>query len=158
MRLVISVQYQESKTTRWANKGGEVFIIENVGFNQRQSIQRFGIPYLRDLLEHGMDVTDDQIADDEYSRQFVKHYCLVEDDIDLIESGLVESWESPWTLTWINNRKQWTANRFVPAEDYWSRAPSGNLYEGKYEGYALAPNGNRVSGSYKEHYVEKVAA
>ena len=158
MKLVIITQYQQSKKVRWANKGGDVYIVENIDFNQRQTIQRFGIPFLSSLLEYGMDVTDVQISQEFHSREYIKHYCLVEDDIDLVEAGLIDSWDNPWTLTYVKQRKQWTANRFVPAEDFWSNAPSGNPYEGKYEGFALAPAGERVKGSYKEHYVEKVAA
>ena len=157
MKLVVIVQYQESKGTRWANKGGETYIVEDITFDQRQTIQRFGIPFLTDLLEHHMDVTEAEMADDFYCRRFVKHFCLVEDDIDIVEAGLVEEWDNPYTLTGVQKRKQWTANRFVKAEFWWGKSESGNPFEGYYEGFALGLAGERISGSYNKHYVEVAA-
>ncbi len=166
MKLVIIMQHEESCVNRWRPKFGDIFIVEDVSFNQRQTIQRFGIPFLAKLLECGMDITMDQVANaerdrghaDAYWREYVKHWVLVEDDVDLVEAGLIESWSQPWTLTFSKERKQWTANRFVVNEGYWSTAPSGNEYEGKWEGYALADGGQRVERSYKEHYVERQVA
>lgn len=159
MKLVVITQYQESKSVRWANKGGEVYVVENITFNQRQSIQRFGIPYLHDLLEHDMDVTMEQIADEEYCRRFIKGFWLVEDDTDLVEAGFIEEWEQKdvFTLAYSKKLKAWTANRFVKADFWWKNAPSGRPYEGYFEGFALAPKGERVDGSYNKHYVEVAA-
>jgi len=168
MKLVIIMQAEESCVTRWRPKFADTFIVENVSFNQRQTIQRFGIPFLTKLLECGMDITMDQVANaerdcghaDAYWREYVKHYVLVEDDVDLVEAGLINSWEHPWTLTYVKERKQWTANRWVANGEMsgWQTAPSGNEYEGKWEGYALAEGGQRVEGSYNVHYVERQVA
>lgn len=166
MKLVIIMQAEESCVTRWRPKFADIYIVENVSFNQRQTIQRFGIPFLTKLLERGMDITMDQVANaerdcghaDAYWREYVKHYVLVEDEVDLVEADLIEPWSQPWTLTYVKERKQWTANRFVANEGYWKTAPSGNEYEGKWEGYALAEGGQRVDGSYTEHYVERQVA
>ncbi len=155
MKLVIITQYQESKGTRWANKGGEVYVVENVSFNHQQTIQRFGIPYLKELLEFNMDVTMDMIAEDEYSRTYVKHFCLVEDDTDLVDAGLIQPWDDDtFTLAYSKKAKCWTVHRFVKAEIWWKNAPSGQPYEGYYEGFGLGREGTRIEGSYNKHYVE----
>lgn len=153
MKLVVICQFQEWKTNRWANKGGETFVVENLTFNQQMMIKKFGIPYLTNLLEWGNN-QDTPKADDLCGKQFIKFWTITEDD----DNSLWEEWETPWKLAYSPKHKAWTANRFVPAEYWWATAPSGNEYQGKYEGYILAPEGWRVEGSYKEHYVEKVAA
>lgn len=166
MKLVIITQAEESCVDRWRPKFGDIYIVENVSFNQRQTIQRFGIPFLTKMLEHGMDITMDQVANaerdcghaDAYYREYVKHYCLVEDDVDLVEADLIEEWSKPWYLHFAKETKEWNAFRWVANEGYWNTAPSGNEYEGKWEGYVLAEGGQRVEGSYKEHYVERQVA
>lgn len=152
MKLVIICQYQESKTNRWACKGGETFVIDNLTDAQVTKINQGGIPNLKNLLEWGMDVPLEDIRTDFFSRQYVKTVQVVADD----DNSLIEDWDSPWNLIYHND--EWCASRFEKAEDWWNTAPSGNPYEGKYEEYILAPQGTRKTNSYKEQYIERVAA
>lgn len=157
MKLFISVQYQESDGNRWRNKGGTSFIVENISFNQRQTIQRYGIPFLSHLLESGKGIEDDEIRGDEFfTRRYINHFELIEDDTDLVETGLLDSWETPWILTYSKKLKSWTANRFVKNNGFWKTSKTGKYLEGKWQGYVLGEQSKYID--FKEHYQEAEVA
>jgi len=109
------------------------------------------------LLESGKDIEDDEIRGDEFfTRRYINHFELIEDDTDLVETGLLDSWETPWILTYSKKLKSWTANRFVKNNGFWKTSKTGKYLEGKWQGYVLGEQSKYID--FKEHYQEAEVA
>lgn len=109
MKLVITTQYLEnygtSKTAPfWKAKGGEVYVVRNLTWNQVERIEAEGIPNLTSLIAYS----------NEGSQEYILNTVIVEDD-----GYECESWESVVELTYDRVERRWTASRTTRRDECW---------------------------------------
>ena len=111
MKLVIWTQFEENYGAHdwngegacpqyWKCKGGDVYVVESLTEAQAAKIDVNGIPTLTSLIDRA----------DDYCRDTVTNYSLVEDD-----SNPWREWESPTYLRY--ERGAWRARRVVNGAD-----------------------------------------
>ena len=134
MKLVIQTQYCENYGAhtwdgegecpqRWKFKGGETYVVPNLGQDQVTKVIEQGIPTLRALIE----------CSNEASREYILDWS-VQDDADVVG----EPWETPFELYWEQGR--WVARRSVKNDEYgYLRADIGS----KTEQYDMMMEGGR---------------
>ncbi len=148
MKIVIHTQFRENYGAHnwdgegecpqyWKNKGGSVFVVPNL--TPMQVIEMMTsdsavMAELRTLIEFSGEGASEHVA----------HILAADND-----ETPWEEWETPFQLK--NEDGKWIAERFVPAEEYWT----GN-FAGKSESYVMKAQGDRES--YVETYIEKEAA
>lgn len=134
MKLVIQTQYCENYGAHtwdgegecpqyWKFKGGETYVVPNLGQDQVTKVIEQGIPTLRALIEYS----------NEASREYILDWS-VQDDADVVS----EPWETPFELYWEQGR--WVARRSVKNDEYgYLRADIGS----KTEQYDMMMEGGR---------------
>ena len=134
MKLVIQTQYCENYGAHtwdgegecpqyWKFKGGETYVVPNLGQDQVTQVIEQGIPTLRALIEYS----------NEASREYILDWS-VQDDADVVG----EPWETPFELYWEQGR--WVARRSVKNDEYgYLRADIGS----KTEQYDMMMEGGR---------------
>lgn len=113
MKLVITTQIRENYGAHdwdgvgpcpqyWKNKGGEVYVIENLSSAAVNKITSGGIPHLKSLIEtHNVGFEESVLAWD-----------FLNDSEELP----VDEWENPWYLTYQN--KKWVALKIKNNNEY----------------------------------------
>ena len=146
MQLVIHTQFMENYAAHnedfepgvsedyWKYKGGETYTVELGESYSAQDCATI-ISQLEPLIE--------------YSYASAKEYIIDWEVAGSTETPW-ESWETPWQLTVVE--QQWTASRYVPADDYWK---AGVL--GKNESFIMGEYGKREQYSHSYVYEKSVA-
>lgn len=109
MKLVITTQYLENYAADgdapfWKPKGGEVYVVRNLTWDQIDRIEANGIPTLTSLIEYS----------NECSREYILNTAIVEND-----GYECESWESVIELSYDRVERCWTASRTTGRDDCW---------------------------------------
>ena len=110
MKLVITTQYLENyaptgSAPYWKAKGGEVYVIRNLTWDQIDRIEANGIPTLPSLIEYS----------NECSREYILNTAIVEND-----GYECESWESVIELSYDRVERCWTASRTTHRDECWT--------------------------------------
>jgi len=126
MKLVITTQYLENyadsdSAPYWKAKGGEVYVVRDLTWEQVERIEAKGIPTLASLIEYS----------NECSREYILNTAIVEND-----GYECESWESVVELSY--DHRCWTASRITHRDECWV-----NDISYKIEGWWLRPDGER---------------
>jgi len=112
MRLIINTQHRENYGAHdwdgegqapqyWKNKGGSIYIVENLSSFQVSKIRKDGIPTLSKLIE----------SSSELSQEFILDFTFVDD-----YATPWDAWEAPWFLKYDNSN--WIATR---SPTYWTK-------------------------------------
>lgn len=109
MKLVITTQYLENYASEgsapyWKAKGGEVYVVRNLTWNQVERIEAEGIPTLASLIEYS----------NECSREYILNTAIVEND-----GYECESWESVVELAYDRVNRCWCASRTTHRDECW---------------------------------------
>jgi hypothetical protein len=109
MKLVITTQYLENYAADgdapfWKPKGGEVYVVRNLTWDQIDRIEANGIPTLTSLIEYS----------NECSREYILNTAIVEND-----GYECESWESVIELSYDRVERRWVASRTTGRDDCW---------------------------------------
>jgi len=108
MKLVITTQYLENysntDTPYWKAKGGEVYVVRDLTWNQVDRIEAEGIPTLTSLIEYS----------NEGSREYILNTAIVEND-----GYECESWESVIELSYDRVERRWVASRTTHRDESW---------------------------------------
>ena len=125
MKLIIDTQHRENYGAHdwdgegqapqyWKNKGGAIYVVENLSSSQVSKIRKDGIPTLSKLIERS----------DEFFQEFILDFTFVDD-----VATPWDDYEAPWILkyensNWIATRKptHWT----VPVEESYTMLAEGN--------------------------------
>ena len=105
MKLIIDTQHRENYGAHdwdgegqapqyWKNKGGSIYVVENLSSAQVSKIRKGGIPTLSKLIERS----------DEFSQEFILDFTFVDD-----VATPWDAWEAPWFLKYDNSN--WIATR-----------------------------------------------
>ena len=109
MKLVIATQYLENYASEgsapyWKAKGGEVYVVRDLTWNQVERIEAEGIPTLTSLIEYS----------NECSREHILNTTIVEND-----GYECESWESVVELSYDRVNRCWSASRTTHRDECW---------------------------------------
>ena len=109
MKLVITTQYLENYAADgdapfWKPKGGEVYVVRNLTWDQIDRIEANGIPTLTSLIEYS----------NECSREYILNTAIVEND-----GYECESWESVIELSYDRVERRWVASRTTGRDGCW---------------------------------------
>ena len=109
MKLVITTQYLENYAADgdapfWKPKGGEVYVVRNLTWDQVDRIEANGIPTLTSLIEYS----------NECSREYILNTAIVEND-----GYECESWESVIELSYDRVERRWVASRTTNRDASW---------------------------------------
>ena len=130
MKLIIDTQHRENYGAHdwdgtgecpqyWKNKGGSIYVVENLSSAQVSKIRKGGIPTLSKLIERS----------DEFSQEFILDFTFVDDG-----ATPWDDYDQPWILKYENGN--WIATRTA---HYWAK-PSVESYtmtaEGGRENYS----------------------
>lgn len=110
MKLSIFTQYRENYGAHdwdgvgacpqyWKNKGGEVYIVENLTDRQIARLREQGIPTLERLLN----------VKNDYFEEYVSTWDVMDDD-----AVVCEDWETPTVLAYESGR--WVARIYIDGE------------------------------------------
>lgn len=113
----------------WKNKGGEVYVVENLSERSIASINANGIPTLKSLIEH----------DSDYYMVRVDVYNIVEDD-----EVVCEEWEAPVRLNYNKVTGKWSASRKTVGLAWYG----DNRVDGKVETWDLCNDQDSYRASY----------
>jgi hypothetical protein len=133
MKLIIDTQHRENYGAHdwdgtgecpqyWKNKGGSIYVVENLSSAQVSKIRKGGIPTLSKLIERS----------DEFSQEFILDFTFVDDG-----ATPWDDYEQPWILKYENYENgNWIATR---RPTHWAK-PSVESYtmtaEGGRENYS----------------------
>ena len=131
MKLVITTQYLENyaptgSVPYWKAKGGEVYVVRNLTWDQVDRIEANGTPTLTSLIEYS----------NEGSREYILNTAIVEND-----GYECESWESVIELSYDRVERCWVASRTTHRDECWADGIDCMV-----EGWVLA------SGGVRKHY------
>jgi len=142
MKLVITTQCKENYSDNpnipyWKNKGGYVYVVENLSKRSIEKIESFGIPTLTNLIESG----------NSYAIEYIIDHEIVDD-----EEVVFESWETQYYLSYQTDKERWVARaiRKLDVSDFdkvietWVMEPCGERSEWKKE-YRARKDGNWYS-------------
>ena len=108
MKLIIDTQHRENYAAHdwdgtgecleyWKNKGGSIYVVENLSSAQVSKIRKGGIPTLSKLIERS----------DEFSQEFILDFTFVDDG-----ATPWDDYEQPWILKYENYENgNWIATR-----------------------------------------------
>lgn len=141
MKLVIYTQIRENYGAHdwdgegecpqyWKNKGGEVYVVENLTPAQVRKINESGIPTLSNLLSSQSEMFQESVVD----------VSILGDN-----EKVCDEWETPFTLSYENQR--WVGRRTVPNGEF---GYMNRKIASKSEEYDLLPDGDRTN--YKVVY------
>jgi hypothetical protein len=110
MKLVITTQYLENyaptgSVPYWKAKGGEVYVVRNLTWDQVDRIEANGTPTLTSLIEYS----------NEGSREYILNTAIVEND-----GYECESWESVIELSYDRVERCWVASRTTHRDECWA--------------------------------------